>query len=79
VTLPLESPPRTTPPPFSYLIGRQVGITIGEHQPKWTWIRIGSSVSLPQQPHLVLVTSNSKGASVLLMLTKLTHLPLAPS
>jgi hypothetical protein len=42
---------------------------------KRTQIGTRPLASLPQHPHLMLVTSNSKGSSILPMLMELTHLP----
>jgi hypothetical protein len=75
VTLPPQSPPHVTPPPFSDIASRKMGIAIGECLSKQTWTWTGSTVVLPLQPHLVLVTFNSKGMNAFPMFTEFTYLP----
>jgi hypothetical protein len=76
-TPPPISLPCETLPPFSDITVQQVGVTVGVHQPKRTQTRIGPglSASLPQQPCLMSVSPNSRGTSVVPVLTKPTHLP----
>jgi hypothetical protein len=51
-----------------------VGIAIGGRRPKQTQTGTRLLDGMLQQPHLVPVTPDSKGFSVLLVLTELTHL-----
>jgi hypothetical protein len=78
VTPSLQSPPRITLLPFSDITDWQVGITIGERRLKRTRKGTGSMAGLPQQPHLMPITSDPKGTSILPVLTELTHLPGVP-
>jgi hypothetical protein len=78
VTPPPPSLPCITPPLFSDNAGRQVGITIGQCRPKRIRTNTRLTIGLPQQPQLVLVTSNSKGMSILPASTELTHMPGVP-
>jgi hypothetical protein len=68
------SPSHTTPLPFGDITNRQVGIAIGGRRPKQTQTGTRLLDGMLQQPHLVPVTPDSKGFSVLLVLTELTHL-----
>jgi hypothetical protein len=78
VTPPPPSLPCITPPPFRDNAGQQVGITIGQCRPKQIRTNTKSTIGLPQQPQLVSVTSDSKGMSILLASTELTHMPGVP-
>jgi hypothetical protein len=64
-----QSPPSTTPLSFSDIAGRRVGMTIDECWSKRTRTGTRSLDGLPQQLHLMLVTSDSKGMSILHVLT----------
>jgi hypothetical protein len=74
VTPPPLSPPCVTLRSFCDIASRQVGIMVGEPRPKRGRTWTGSSVSLPQQPRLMPVSSDSKGMSILPTLKELTHL-----
>jgi hypothetical protein len=54
----------TPPPLFSDVVSQQVGITVGVRQLKRTRTRIGSSIGLPQQPRLAMVSPNSGGQAL---------------
>jgi hypothetical protein len=71
------TPPRETLSLFTDIISRQAGgggVTVCVRQPKWTRTETGPSVGLPRHPGLALVSPNSRGSSVVPVLTESTHL-----
>jgi hypothetical protein len=68
VTPPSLSPLHETLPSFGDIISQQAGVAVGVHQPKRTRTETRSSTSLPSQPRLMLVSPNSWGSSIVLVL-----------
>jgi hypothetical protein len=63
-----------TLPPFGDIASRQVGFIVDPHRPKRTWIGTGLPAGSPPQPCLMPVSTDSRGMSIMPMLTEITHI-----